>query len=490
MDLSNVFVTEGVPYLTYVKPPNYNEILLDIKKVGKPVIIEGQAGTGKTSTILKIIDELKDKINIQYFSARKRDDLLEILKLSNEPRKGNFVIDDFHRLPNIIKRNLSNMAKVSADEGEDSNYPKLVIIGINQTGTELLTLSPDIAKRCGIHKIKPGSEKDILEIIEKGEFLLNAKFLRPKIIYTESKGDYWLAQILCQTFCLKSNIVERQKETQLITAKINEVRKSIIDRLENSFGPTVKEFCRGKRFRPSNNSYFKFLESISKSEEYPVDLNEILGTVENSHKNAINSIKDHRLEIHIKDKPLLAANFYYSKETKLFNIEDPALQYFIKHIDWKRLYKECGFTKSNNNYVFDVAISFAGENRKLAEEITSYLRILDYEVFYDELYEANYIGSSWTKEFERIFTTDSKYVICLLDEFHKTKIWPTFERECFVEKVPLNQLIPIFLDESTFVGIPQDLIGIKFNYKEEDLDANLRDKIFEEIVLKVIKKID
>lgn len=490
MDLSNVFVTEGVPYLTYVKPPNFNEILIDMKKVGKPVIIEGHAGTGKTSTVLKIIDELQDKINFKYFSARKRDDLIEILKLSNEPKKGNFVIDDFHRLPDIIKKNLSNIAKVAADEGFDSDYPKLIIIGINQTGRELLTLSPDIAKRCGIHRIKSGTEKAIMEIVEKGEFLLNIKFLRPKIIFTESKGDYWLAQILCQTFCLKSDVVERQDTMQLITAKISDVRKSIIDRLENSFGPIVKEFCRGKRFRPSNNSYFKFLQLTSKSEEYPVDINEITGIAENSDKNAVNSIKDHRLEIHIKDKPLLSANFYYSKETKLFNIEDPALQYYIKHIEWKKLYKECGFTNTNHNYVFDVAISFAGENRKLADLITTYLKILDYEVFYDELYEANYIGSSWSKEFERIFTTDSKYVICLLDCFHKQKIWPTFERECFSEKLPLNQLIPIFLDDSKFVGIPQDLIGIKFKYQQQEIDEKLKDIIFREIVMKIIQRID
>lgn len=51
--LEDVFVTEGVPQYTFVKPPNYNEILVDIRKTGKPVIIEGQSGTGKTSTARK-----------------------------------------------------------------------------------------------------------------------------------------------------------------------------------------------------------------------------------------------------------------------------------------------------------------------------------------------------------------------------------------------------------------------------------------------------
>ena len=38
--LEEVFVTEGVPEFTLVHPPNYNEILLDIRRDGKPVILE------------------------------------------------------------------------------------------------------------------------------------------------------------------------------------------------------------------------------------------------------------------------------------------------------------------------------------------------------------------------------------------------------------------------------------------------------------------
>ena len=488
MDITDVFVTEGIPHFTYVEPPNYNEILIDVKKIGKPVVIEGQSGTGKTSTITKILSDIKDKIEFTYYSARKRDDVVNILKLINEPRGGNFVIDDFHRLPDSFKKTLSNYAKIAADEGVDSYYPKLVIIGINQTGSELLNLSPDIAKRCGIHKIKPGTEEEILEIISKGEGLLNIKFLRPKTIFSESKGDYWLTQLLCQAFCLKNKILETQDELKLITAKISDVRKSIIDRLENSYNLIVKDFCRGKRFRPSNDAYIKFLQTVSKFNDFPIDINEVCANAEDSFKIAINSIKDHRLNIHIKDKEILNSNFYYSTETKLFNIEDPALQYYIKHIDWKKLNKECGFIKTNGTHIFDIAISFAGENRKLAEEIAYILRLLDYEVFYDELYEANYIGSSWTKEFERIFSNDSKFVVCILDEHHKRKIWPTFERECFAEKIQTNEIIPIFLDDTKFVGIPQDIIGIKFKYNEND--KSIKDRIRTEIILKIIQRVN
>lgn len=458
-----------------------------LKKKGKPVVIEGQAGTGKTTTILKILEDIEDDVKFIYLSARKRDDVVTIVKLINNPQAGNYVIDDFHRLVDNFKASLSNIAKIAADEGVESKFPKLVIIGINQTGYELLNLAPDIAKRCGIFKIKPGTEEVTAKIIARGEHLLNVKFFRPKTIFNEAKGDYWLTQLICQTICLENKVYKTQEESKIVTSNIKDIRKSIIERLENAFHHIVKEFCRGKRFRPSNNSYILFLQSVSKSNSFPVDLNELVANAEDYHKTAINSIKEHRLNVHITEKKILNDNFYYSPETKLFNIEDPALQYYIKHIDWKNLHKECGFNKVQGNYTFDIAISFAGENRELAEEIAHTLRFLDYEVFYDKLYEANYLGSSWSKEFERIFSHDSKYIICLLDHNHQAKIWPTFERECFSEKVQTNEVIPIFLDETKFVGIPQDLIGIKFKYTigERDLVSRIREEIIFKIVTKV-----
>ena len=55
-----VLVTEGLPKFTFVKPPNYNRILLDICGPGKPVILEGQSGAGKTTCVKRIIADLAD----------------------------------------------------------------------------------------------------------------------------------------------------------------------------------------------------------------------------------------------------------------------------------------------------------------------------------------------------------------------------------------------------------------------------------------------
>jgi len=487
--IENVFVTEGFPTLTFVKPPNYNNILIDVKRKGKPVIIEGQSGIGKTTTVLKIIEDLHEEVQFKYLSGRKREDIAEIFRLTRKPDNGNYIIDDFHRLADIMKKTLSDYAKIAADEGEFTNYPKLVIIGINQVGNELLSLSPDIRKRCGIHTIHPGSWETIKTLISNGEQQLNIKFLRPKVIFNESGGDYWLTQVLCQFACIRNEVLKKQEEEKLLSIRIRDIRKEMVSRLKIAYNEVVKKFCRGKRWRPTNDSYFITLKAASE-ETMPIDLAEIGNRSDDVVRNAINKIKDIRLNKHISDSAELNSNFYYNKETHLFNIEDPALAYYIKHLDWRDLKKECGFKTKTNIYKFDIAISFAGENRALAEYIAMWLRIFDFEVFYDELYEANYLGSSWTTRFTEIFNKESRFILCILDKYHSDKIWPTFERECFQERVKDESVIPIFLDKTKFVGIPQDIIGMKFKYDHKVRDTIWKDRVRSEILSKLMVKID
>src|SRR5260370_69073 len=111
-------------------------------------------------------------------------------------------------------------------------------------------------------------------------------------------------------------------------------------------------------------------------------------------RGSINKIKKHRLETLIESKPTVARHFYYNADTKNFAIEDPALFYFVKHLDWNQLRQDCGFREQSEDYEFEVALSFAGENRQLAQYIYDGLATLDVTVFYDEMFEANYLGKA------------------------------------------------------------------------------------------------
>src|SRR3989442_10884191 len=141
--VEEVFVTEGLPQFTFVKPPNFNEILLDIRHPGKPVVVEGQSGTGKTTCVRKILENLGGS-GPEYLTARSANDLHRIEEVAREGRPGRFVIDDFHRLASDTQAQLADRAKFAAEAGTGVQT-KLVLIGINQVGSDLIQLVPDIA---------------------------------------------------------------------------------------------------------------------------------------------------------------------------------------------------------------------------------------------------------------------------------------------------------------------------------------------------------
>ena len=71
-------------------------------------------------------------------------------------------------------------------------------------------------------------------------------------------------------------------------------------------------------------------------------------------RGSINNIKEHRLPVLIESKPLVSRHFYYNRETKNFAIEDPALFYFIKHLDWNALRQDCGFREIDTAYDYEI----------------------------------------------------------------------------------------------------------------------------------------
>lgn len=482
--VEEIFRTEGVPEFTFVKPPNYNEILVDIRNPGKPTVIEGQSGTGKTTVAKKIIEHAFPHGDFQYLSARTAGDMGRIIAIADGTLQGRWIIDDFHRLDSNIQERMANLVKIAAEDFNPSLHPKLVLIGINKVGSELILLVHDIAKRCGIHKIAPADKEITLKMIQRGEEKMNVSLAGKDKIYEETKGDYWLTQLTCQSICLAHDVLETQESCAQIEYKKDVVRARIVSRLENTYKEPVKEFCRGKRFRPTNDPYFRLLRLIASQGSSIADLNELA----NAHadvRGSINNIKEKRITIVLESKPICDRYFYYNPETKTFAIEDPAFFYYLEHLDWEVLRKDCGFRADPHSFDWDFAISFAGENRDLAKTIADLLGVLDCTVFYDQYYEANYLGTAWTLQFKEIFGTKARYVVCLLDTNHAKKIWPTFERECFTPRVEDAAVIPVYLDNTPFVGIPKDIVGIDFR----DCDAGNIDLVTDKIVYKLEEKL-
>ena len=220
LNLEEVFVTEGVPAFTFVKPPNFNRIFLDVRSPGKPVVLEGQSGTGKTTCIKQIIKELADQFPTEYLAARDPVDVARIEEIARDRPVGRFVIDDFHRLSSKLQESLADLAKFSAESASPNTCTKLIIVGINNIGSNLIQLVSDIAKRIGIHTIAPGGEREIRDLVDQGAEKMRVRIANANLIFEEVRGDYWLTQQFCQALCLKAGVMESCDE---ITGRLQEL---------------------------------------------------------------------------------------------------------------------------------------------------------------------------------------------------------------------------------------------------------------------------
>jgi len=116
---------------------------------------------------------------------------------------------------------------------------------------------------------------------------------------------------LCQTICAKKDIIESQDQIQFIEFEIDLIREAMVSKLSHSYKEPVKEFARGRRFRPSNDPYFKLLRLISSQGSSIVDLNE-LANVHDEMKASINGIKERRLNVLLDSKPICSRYFFYN----------------------------------------------------------------------------------------------------------------------------------------------------------------------------------
>lgn len=313
-------------------------------------------------------------------------------------------------------------------------------------------------KRIGIHRISPADLKKTGELVKKGADKLNIDISQVSPIFEESKGDYWLIQKLCQTLCILNKIFETHDTKIDIDVDITACRKCIISTLSNGYEPAVLEFCRGRRFRPGNNTYFKLLKAISKEGTNPVNLDKLAANVPEI-KQSVDQLKTKRLSILIQDKSLVKRYFYYDPNIKLFSIEDAGMSYYLRHLDWPKIETGCGFNSATN--IYDVAVSFSGTSRDLVALVVDQLKERDVTVYYDKDYESKLLGADMEKTFKQIYAKDAKLIIVFLDSDYNKRVWPKFEKSCFEDRVKNEEVVPVFLTDEPVKGMPDTIFGIK-----------------------------
>src|SRR3954451_1614311 len=81
----------------------------------------------------------------------------------------------------------------------------------------------------------------------------------------------------------------------------------------------------------------------------------------------------------------------------------------------------------SNQHEFDVAISFAGEQRAEARDIANCLRP-DIKVFFDEFEQAKLWGIDLYEHLAEVYHRKARYCLMLVSKAYAEEVWTTHER--------------------------------------------------------------
>lgn len=121
--------------------------------------------------------------------------------------------------------------------------------------------------------------------------------------------------------------------------------------------------------------------------------------------------------------------------------------------------------KSEEVEMYDIAISYAGENRNIAESIVKKLKESGISVFFDSLEKSTLWGKNLYDYLSDIYQNRAHYCIMLISEDYKRKSWTSFERrnaQARAFRENREYILPVKLDNTIIPSIPETIAYVRW----------------------------
>jgi len=151
---------------------------------------------------------------------------------------------------------------------------------------------------------------------------------------------------------------------------------------------------------------------------------------------------------------------------------------FKEHISKPK--SEAPATKDSFGY-FDVAISFAGTDRKHAEVLASLVKKAGFSVFYDNYYSENLWGKDLVVTFDEIYRKRSRYCVIFVSKEYNENAWTIHERRSAqaraLKEKGREYILPIKVEDVELEGMPQTIGYLSIERGIDKIAASLIKKL-------------
>jgi hypothetical protein len=110
----------------------------------------------------------------------------------------------------------------------------------------------------------------------------------------------------------------------------------------------------------------------------------------------------------------------------------------------------------SKRFYYDVALSFAGEDRKYVEEVAFVLHQLGVKVFYDNYHRVDLWGKDLYSHLDDVYRNKCRHCVIFISRFYSRKLWTNHERKSAQARAFRSRreyLLPARLDDTAIPGI-------------------------------------
>lgn len=134
--------------------------------------------------------------------------------------------------------------------------------------------------------------------------------------------------------------------------------------------------------------------------------------------------------------------------------------------------------------MYQVALSFAGEQRGYVAEVARALQARGIAVFYDEFEKIDLWGKDLAEQLQAVYEHDSGCVVMFVSQTWVDKAWPRHERRATLSRAVRDSeeyLLPVRFDDTPVPGLPD---SIHYLRAEEYSPAQLASAITQKLGMK------
>lgn len=119
------------------------------------------------------------------------------------------------------------------------------------------------------------------------------------------------------------------------------------------------------------------------------------------------------------------------------------------------------------DFPYDVALSFAGEDRPYVEHVYDYLFTNGLKPFYDTAEEIELWGKDLVARFDEIYRNEARYCIMFISQYYLQKVWPRHERRSALARAIIDEgyILPTRFDDTDIPGLPSTVHYVDLRHK-------------------------